>query len=577
MPPRPPSGSLATGAMNATLRECITMKLLGMATLVVVASGASFSPTQQQGAQPPTGLGGRIHSCLQQTTPSTGFSGTVLVANKGVVELQHAYGPGVTADTKFYIASISKQFTAAAILRLQEKGRLCVHDEITRFLQGVPADKTHITLHQLLTHTSGLPHKYAADGVTERAQAIRAILALPLRSAPGEAFGYSNDGYTLLAAIVEIAAGEPFEQFMRRELLAPAQLVDTGFWGDPIRTGSPIAPTMSPVDTKPSWGFRGATGMYSAVSDLYRWVRALLDHRILRKESVDQMMRAYTTTSRGAYGYGWFTSKTRQGIPKSWTAGYEDFGHSGLINVYESGAVSVILTNGADVDGEHAREAPSRQIESALFDDEPRCELSALARPLTSGEGLVAHGVRLEAATYRGRKAVHVVNAPGGGDALAILPDVVLEEGMIEVDVAGQPEVNAPPAARGFIGLAFRISPDASQYECIYIRPTNGRADDQLRRNHTTQYISAPDFLFDRLRREAPGVYESYVDLVAGEWTNLRIAVAGQSARMFLNRVEQPSLIINDLKHPARAGPIGLWIGDWTDGYFSELKVSRFR
>ena len=116
---------------------------------------------------------------------------------------------------------------------------------------------------------------------------------------------------------------------------------------------------------------------------------------------------------------------------------------------------------------------------------------------------------------------------------------------------------------------------DAESYEAFYLRPTNGRADNQLRRNRSTQYISRPDYDFSRLRREAPGLYESYVDLEPGVWTKMRIVVKGATARLFVNDAPQPVLIVNDLKHGAEAkGGVALWIAGGTDGYFRKLKVT---
>lgn len=117
----------------------------------------------------------------------------------------------------------------------------------------------------------------------------------------------------------------------------------------------------------------------------------------------------------------------------------------------------------------------------------------------------------------------------------------------------------ADVSARGFIGLAFRINQDNSRFECIYIRPTNGRADDQLRRNHSTQYFSYPDYKFDRLRKEAEGKYESYADMGLNEWIKMKIVVKDAQAKLYLNNSPQPVLIVNDLKLGAsNSGAIGL-------------------
>src|SRR5688572_33379506 len=113
---------------------------------------------------------------------------------------------------------------------------------------------------------------------------------------------------------------------------------------------------------------------------------------------------------------------------------------------------------------------------------------------------------------------------------------------------------------RGFVGIAFRVQKQGIGFECFYLRPTNGRADDQLRRNHATQYVSHPDYPWFRLREENPGVYESYTDLVPGEWTKVKIVVSGVQAQLYVNGAEQPCLIVNDLKLGHIEGLIALWI-----------------
>ena len=149
----------------------------------------------------------------------------------------------------------------------------------------------------------------------------------------------------------------------------------------------------------------------------------------------------------------------------------------------------------------------------------------------------------------------------------------VFRDGAIEVDLAGQPAAGAGAGARGFIGIAFRLQGDG-KYEYIYLRPTNGRADDQVRRNHSTQYSSHPDFDFARSRREAPEKYESYVDLQPGVWTKYKIEVEGRKARLYVHGADQPCLIVDDLKLEPKAGGIALWVGPGTEGYFSNLKVT---
>lgn len=156
------------------------------------------------------------------------------------------------------------------------------------------------------------------------------------------------------------------------------------------------------------------------------------------------------------------------------------------------------------------------------------------------------------------------------------LKEIEFKNGTIEVEVLSRLLSNAPEFARGFIGIAFRINDSNSKFESIYIRPTNARVNDQLRRNHSIQYFSFPDFSFERLRKEAPGEYESYSDMGLNEWIKLKIVVNDAHASIFINGNEQASLIVNDLKNGANArGAIGLWVDIGTEGFFSDLKVYK--
>lgn len=148
--------------------------------------------------------------------------------------------------------------------------------------------------------------------------------------------------------------------------------------------------------------------------------------------------------------------------------------------------------------------------------------------------------------------------------------------GTIEVKVLSRLLKEAPDFARGFIGIAFRINDSNTKYESIYIRPTNARADDQVRRNHSIQYYAYPDFKFDRLRKESPERYESYSDMEMNKWITLRIEVKDTRATLFINGNTQPSLIVNDLKLGANAsGGIGLWVDIGTEGFFTDLKIIK--
>jgi hypothetical protein len=205
----------------------------------------------------------------------------------------------------------------------------------------------------------------------------------------------------------------------------------------------------------------------------------------------------------------------------------------------------------------------------------PLFALLAVSLAAQSPDRLVGTNVSIAQTNFKGRSAIQVIAKPAGanGSSYALVKDVSFRDGIIEVDLAGQPAADASAAARGFIGIAFRIQGDG-RYEYIYLRPTNGRAADQVRRNHSTQYSSFPDFDYARSRQEAPEKYESYVDLEPGVWTKYKIEVQGRAARLYVHGAEQPCLIVNDLKLDPKEGGVALWVGPGTEGYFSNLKIT---
>jgi hypothetical protein len=203
--------------------------------------------------------------------------------------------------------------------------------------------------------------------------------------------------------------------------------------------------------------------------------------------------------------------------------------------------------------------------------------VSAADIRVEGGDGIQTHQVKAEPATHKGRKALRVTDTAGalGENRIVLLTGTSFQNGTIEVSIAGEPAPGAGEGARGFVGIAFRVNEDASKFECFYLRPTNGRAEDQVRRNHSAQYVSFPDFPWQRLRKESPEKYESYVDLVPGEWTSVKIVVSGTTARLFVHGAPQPSLIVNDLKLGTSKGRVALWIGPGTVAHFAGMRVTE--
>ena len=216
---------------------------------------------------------------------------------------------------------------------------------------------------------------------------------------------------------------------------------------------------------------------------------------------------------------------------------------------------------------------------------------------LDAVSGLRLHNVTATPATLQGRAGIKVTmceealrqsqtKAPeeqqkpamSGGtvEQLAVIEGLEFDNGIIEAEIAGAPMSGAFAGARGFVGLAFRLQSDMRTYDAFYLRPTNGRADDQVRRNHSAQYISHPDWTWSRFRKETPEKYESYVDLAPGEWTKIKIDVRGAQARLYVHDQPQPTLIVNDLKSGANAkGAVALWLDIGTVAHFRNLTVTR--
>jgi hypothetical protein len=205
------------------------------------------------------------------------------------------------------------------------------------------------------------------------------------------------------------------------------------------------------------------------------------------------------------------------------------------------------------------------------------CSSSAFAEqiPLSSTSRLELKNAQAEITTHRGLQALKLTEKdPGPGEAFAIVKNLVFRNGTIDVEVSGAPAKGAPEFARGFIGVVFHMQADGTHFEDIYVRPSNARADNQLQRNHTTQYMSSPDWSWRRLRQETPGAYESYVDMAPGEWTRLRIVVKGTNASLYVGDSVQPCLVVHDLKLGEKEGSVALWIGPGTEGYFRNLKIT---
>jgi hypothetical protein len=208
-----------------------------------------------------------------------------------------------------------------------------------------------------------------------------------------------------------------------------------------------------------------------------------------------------------------------------------------------------------------------------------RAQTKTMTVPLDSTEVLKPVNAKVEAVTYKGRKAVRVTDTasddiPDWG-RFVIVAGTQFHDGVIEIDVVGDRIPGIGEGARGFTGIAFRVAPDGPPFETFYLRPYNARSEDQLQRNHSAQYLCSPDWGWKRLRQEFPAKYETYVDLVPGEWTKMKVEVKGDKARLYVNDAREPILIVAPLLHGDTQGAIALFISSGTMAHFANLRISK--
>jgi len=310
---------------------------------------------------------------LMNESKHENFRGSVLFSRNDNIVFHKSYGNQISnSTTTFWIGSMSKPFTAAAILKLQEENKLSVKDSLNKFIENVPSDKLGITLHHLLTHSSGLANNYVADGIAEREQAVSIILSSKLKNGIGEKFSYSAEGYNLLAIIIEIVSGESFEKYISKNIIAPAKLMKTGFWGFQDKPIVNIAPWNKPElmnnflstifnegKSQSNYGYKGATGISSTTQDLLKWITALRNAEILDSESLNLMFDPYVSargdlTTGVFYGYGWFL-EYKNGVLREIRHGGAEaggIGHNGIIRSYQNGDLLIVLSNSGVYNGE---------------------------------------------------------------------------------------------------------------------------------------------------------------------------------------------------------------------------------
>lgn len=290
-------------------------------------------------AQPLTNeaLSKKMDEFLLQLVEKKNFSGSVLVARNGQEILKKGYGFAsreervpFTPQTISTVGSVTKQFTATAILKLEMMGKLSVNAALEKFFPAAPADKKKITLHQLLTHTAGFDAAIGDDNETLTRDAfLERAWKTPLKFNPGEQYFYSNVGYSILAAIVELSSGLNYEQFLHKYLFEPAGMKHTGYvladWkGYTLATGYRGEKLWGKLNEKawaadgPYWNLKGNGGILSNVEEMYLWHQALLANQVLNAEARQKLYGHYVKEGPDAdsyYGYGWAVMPTPR---KTW-------------------------------------------------------------------------------------------------------------------------------------------------------------------------------------------------------------------------------------------------------------------
>lgn len=397
-----------------------TLPALALVATTAAAAGAQQPlPIDQDARQ----VAQRLDEHMKRLVPF-GYSGSLLVARDAEVVLANGYGLAdrengvpVTPETVFDIGSITKQFTAAAILKLEMEGKLSVNDPVSRWFPNVPADKQAMTLHHLLTHSSGLRGDFGGDyAVAERDSLAGVILASELQWAPGTRYDYSNAGYSLLAMVVEKASGMGYEQYLREKLWAPAGMTRTGYRGVQWRPGELAVGYRAgqrwgtPTDRLwaadgPYWNLRGNGGVLSTVTDLFRWHRALQGDAILSAEAKGKMWTPHVQEGEGAsshYGYGWAIGPTTRGTKLVAHNGGNGVFFADFRRYVDEGVVVLVMSN--------TTESPAERT------------LSAVARTIFGGGEVVAPPVAIDGDPARAAAVAGTYRLAGGG-TLAVAAD----------------------------------------------------------------------------------------------------------------------------------------------------------
>lgn len=381
------------GCANSIRRPCsLIVVLAAVFALAACGDGGQAPPAPSTGPEP---RDPSVEKFLDDTLPD-GASGTVVAARDGSVA--HCRGFGLAdreaevaarCDTVYDTMSMTKQFTAAAILKLEMMGELRVTDPLSKFVGPVPDDKRAITLHHLLTHTAGLPEQLGGDyDALSREDMLDGALESRLSSAPGTEHSYSNLGYSVLAAVVERVSGGSYEEFLAENLFAPAGMTQTGYVLPEWKPGQVAVeydengvPKGRPFDHPwaedgPYWNLRGNGGLLSTARDMFRWHVALRGDEVLSKSAKDKLFKPHVPEEESGdsyYGYGWVVSPTDEGRIV-WHDGGNGWSLGIMARFPDQGAMVFWVSNHAYKDGEWNLENLEQEltlgIAQRVLDDE---------------------------------------------------------------------------------------------------------------------------------------------------------------------------------------------------------------
>jgi CubicO group peptidase (beta-lactamase class C family) len=350
-------------APPATLARQATAILPNPATQPAMTTGVAAEPTPQQS------IATKIDAYLGRLVQDNQFSGSVLVARRGQVLVSKGYGMANleqsvpnTPQTKFRIGSVTKQFTAMAILLLQQQGKLKVQDHICTYIPQCPDAWQEITIHHLLTHTSGIrnfidmpTYQKVKTLPSTPIQTMALFKDTPLLFKPGARYSYSNSGYVVLGYIIEKVSKKLYPLFLREQIFAPLQMRNTGYDTSIVlkhRAAGYTNGGQFNADYVDLSIVHAAGGLYSTIEDLYLWDQALYTAKLVPQAALDTMFTAHAAfppPGDGGYGYGWDIFKAHDRRVTGHLGGIAGFS-AGLTRFPDDKVTVIVLSNFEEVD-----------------------------------------------------------------------------------------------------------------------------------------------------------------------------------------------------------------------------------